>query len=118
MNTSEKLLKAFTEICEEIVSDVYVITNGRSTLTATLDHNVATKLCEMMIKQSGNSDWVVAQIPNAIEFAYRHGYETAIDHVKAVQSGEGVEETAPEFKGELDAENSELRDGELQREEE
>ncbi len=79
--SSEILYKSFVSLCEKLITDAYVVTNGRSILTAVLDHDVATKLCQVMIDKSGQ-DWKVAKIPDALEMAYRDGYEDALKYMK------------------------------------
>lgn len=103
LNT-ETLLKSFVEICEDLVSDAYVITDGMNVLTAVLDYDVAIKLCKFTIDKTGNDKWKVASIPNAILMAYRAGHKQAVYNMKSTKEGD------------KNAEDSELRVGEFQRE--
>jgi hypothetical protein len=107
MNTAtEKLLKTFTELCESLIADAYVITDGRSVLTAVLDHELATKLCQVMIDRTCDNSWKVTKIADGLELAYRNGYNQACkDFEKQIERN-------------TDEQDSELRDSELQREEE
>jgi len=113
---TEKLFKGFVELCEDLVSDTYVITNGREVVTATLDHDIATKLCKLTRRNDPNGNWVVAKIPSAIEFAYAHGRADAIEELN--QSGEEASNAAPEQIGETDGQDSQLREREIQHQEE
>jgi hypothetical protein len=117
-SASEELFKGFVELCEKLVSDAYIITDGRRVLTATLDHSVATKLCQVMIDRTGEPNWRVASIANGIELAYRCGYDQACRDFKDRMSGEEAQDAAPELEGESRGENSELRNRELRGEEE
>jgi hypothetical protein len=74
---TEKLFKGFVDFCEELIDKSYVITDGRRVLMATLDHGLATKICKLTIKNSGDDRWKVASLPAVAELAYRTGYEDA-----------------------------------------
>jgi len=109
-SASEKMLKAFVDLCETLVSEAYVITDGRSVLTATLDHAVASKLCDMMIKQSNNKNWKVATLNGLAQYAFKNGYAAGKE-----ASTDGL---VPDLRGDTDGKDSELREREIQHEEE
>ena len=99
MDKTEKLLKAFTEVCDELISEAHVVTDGRRFMTAVLDYDLAEKLCKMA-KQNSNADWRVLNIPTALEFAFRTGYAIAQYEMQ-------------ERNGGNDEKDSELRECEL-----
>jgi len=105
MTTTEKLLKGFTELCEELVSEAYVVTNGRAVMSTVLDHELAVHLCKLSNRKLGTNDWKVAKIQDALELAYRTGYIAAVEEHKNID-------------GEQDEKDSELRECSIQHEEE
>lgn len=107
-STSDKLFKGFVELCEELVTEAYLITDGRQVLTAVLDHSVATKLCKTMIKRTGDPNWKVTKIADGVELAWRNGYLQGCREM----------EMKINANGDANEEDSELRDGGLQSEEE
>jgi len=117
-STSEKLFKGFIELCEELVHDAYVITDGHAVLTATLDHDVAIKLCKLTIRQTGNKNWRVTSLSETTEFAYRTGYDAACQDLQEQISDEEVssDKLASE-NGENNEKDLQLRKCEIQHQE-
>ena len=108
-STTEKLLKGFTELCEELVSNAYIVTDGRSVVDTVLDYDLAVHLCKLSQRKYEGSDFVVIKIEDALEFAYRKGFQEAI-HECGVREKERLEKT--------DGEDSELRERDLQQQKE
>ena len=102
---TEKLLKTFTELCEELISKAYVVTDGRAVMTTVIDHDLAIHLCKLVGRKTESNKWKVATIANAVEMAYRTGYETAVENLKKPD-------------GDIDEKDSELRECDIQPEEE
>jgi len=117
--SSEKLFMGFLELCEELVSEAWVVTDGRAVMTAVLDHEVAIKICQLAIRKTDSDKWKVAKLADSIEMAYRCGYEHALNDINNNDTGEEASEDglAPETDGENDGEDSELRDGDIQHQE-
>ena len=76
-STTEKLMKGFTELCEELVSNAYVVTDGRAVMSTVLDHALAVHLCQLAGRKFESKSWRVVKIDDAIELAYRTGYNEA-----------------------------------------
>lgn len=72
----EKILSSLLEICDDLVSGAFVVTDGYMVSAIVLDEGVAKYLCKEMRKQYNNDKWVYLSIPMAIEYAYSIGRES------------------------------------------
>jgi len=106
-NKTNILLKTFTELCEELISEAWVVTDGQKVIDTVLDHGLAVHLCKLMLRKEPNSSWYVATIPNAIALAWKTGY------IEGRKDYGLDEETIIDEHGDVDGENSELRERDI-----
>jgi len=76
MKNTEKLLNVFTELCEDMINEAFMVTDGRRVVTTVLDYDLAVKLAKMA-NESSSTRFYVLNIPTAINFAFECGYQIA-----------------------------------------
>jgi hypothetical protein len=112
LEKQEKLLESLISLCDDIVSDAYVITDGYQVSAIVIDKKIADFLCRQMRKKFGNDKWVYLSIPQSIEYAFSCGRELGRDEFKeSAQPVDGAEKERIDY-----GEDTELRTGGVQSE--
>ena len=113
--TQQQLLNSFLELCDSLVEDAFVVTNGRIVAAVVLEETLAKHICRKCVQKATleeKKSWVVCNISNALDYAFECGYRYALRK-------ESCEEVAPKGEGlaqetRKETDDSELRERELQ----
>jgi len=127
--TLEKLLKSFIDLCDTVVENAFVVTNGVCIAGIVLQESLAHHICKKTIdtykdQDEARTEWVVCKIPEAMRYAFERGFRVAIQQV-SMQRTSREESSQIEIDAQENKENStdekekgyqdsKLRDGELQ----
>jgi hypothetical protein len=87
----EELIKKLMLVCESIVSEAYVVSDGIRTSAIVLDKTVAEFLCREMRKKYQTDSWDIFSIPQAIENAFNCGRESAMKEIESLKRKEETE---------------------------
>jgi hypothetical protein len=89
----KSLLESFIELCDSIVEDSYVVTNGIRVAGIVLDEKLAKHILRKTVTaykpeeiELAKKEWVVCSIPKALEYAFTRGFKEG--HNKAVEQFE------------------------------
>jgi len=108
-NKQQQLFDKLLELCDSMVSEAYVVTNGLKVSSIVLDKKIAEFLCREMRKQYNSDTWVYLSIPQAIEYAFSCGREYAMDEIKKFQEKKIEQPVDASVRGDESGENSEFR---------
>lgn len=86
----QTLLDSFIELCDSIVEDSYVVTNGLGVAGIVLDEKLAKHILRKTVaaykpeeRDIAKREWVVCSIPKAIEYSFKKGFKEG--HNKAIE---------------------------------
>lgn len=121
MNTiQEKLINRLLELCDSIIGDAYVVTDGLRVSAIVLDKKIAEFLCKEMRKKYNTDAWVYLSIPESVEYAFSCGRECAFEEISQVKKADKKVEQPVDVStlGEENGEDKELRESNVQSKEE
>jgi len=77
--TQEKLLNTFLELCDVLIEESFVVTDGFNVDMVSFDKEFAEKRCQRLIrdceKNNEESLWVVTEIKHAVQYGFKTGHE-------------------------------------------
>jgi len=126
----KSLLQSFVDLCDRMVEEAYVVTDGYNIAGIVLMEDLAHHICQKVVAKSGNPEqaakvWVVCSIPNALRYAFECGHNHAMQNLILAQQNEiarqeqeTCEEVSPEgeklaqdeIREKLDEAKFEIRD--------
>jgi len=117
----ENLLKSFVQLCDTMVEEAFVITNGLEIAGIVLQEELAQHICRKVINtykdpKQAAEEWTVCNFANAMKYSFERGYRSGIvNTLKTIREEVPEGQLARDETKETDnvGQDTQLRDGEL-----
>lgn len=80
--TQEKMLNTFLELCDVLIEESWVVTDGFNVDMVSFDKEFAEQRCKRLIrdceKNNEESLWVVTNITHAVQYGFKTGHDMTV----------------------------------------
>lgn len=91
MDNKEELVEKLISIFEDMIHDLYLVTDGKNVSSVVFNKNTANYMCKRMTEAT-KRQWVVCKgVDHAINYAFEHGYSTIFREMIANRQNEKSE---------------------------
>lgn len=117
----ETLLESFMQLCDSVVENAFVVTDGMEIAGIVLQESLAKHICRKIVntykiedRKRAEKEWVVCSFPSAMKYAFERGQRVGIDvALKKICEEAPNGKLAQTKENDNDREDSQLRDGQL-----